>query len=357
MLRCAALSRGKPLLALLLEFKVMFQIYAEMLRNLLCPALPSSSTDMLSATRKQRVPHVLELSDEVMACRAIITADHCIGLVPQLEAEMLYKMSDEYKDDVHMKFQCELFEDVISYAIDILVSSLLGQIDDAALVHMANTNWSKFDIVGDVSPYVFFMSRALSELLPRLRMVLHEDYFDTLCTRFSSDFLDHFLALLMGLRALGVAGAQQMLLDVNEMKPILLSLHSIQSKRLPAASSSLNQSPTKSAGYDELVNRKCALLSTVLKLVLSDDKQIDETFSVLWPEGSAADLRTIKKLKSKDNSILSSRRDTDLNQYLDRRSFKMDESAYSQAPKGVMGNLSSALGAIKRNLTPAKNNT
>lgn len=355
MLRCAALSNGKPLMSLLLEYKVMFQIYAEMLRNLLCPSIPTSTTsDMLSATRKQRIPFPLKLSEEVMACRAIMTADHCIGLIPQLEAEMVYKMCDTYKEDVHMKFQCELFDDVISYAIDILVSNLLGKIDDAALVHMANTNWSKFDIVGDVSPYVFFMSRALSELIPRLRRVLPEDYFDTLCLRFSSDFLDRFLALMMGLKGLSVAGAQQMLLDVNEIKPILLSLHNMESKSTAATSSKNQSGPThKSTEYDEVVNRKSALLGTVLKLVLSDEKQIDETFSVLWPEGSAADLRTIKKLKSKENNSLF-RKDSDLNQYLDRRSFKMDESAYSTTSKGMMGSLSSALGSLKRNIKHTK---
>lgn len=356
MLRCAALSNGKPLLSLLLEYKVMFQIYAEMLRNMLCPSLPSSASDIMSSTRKQRTPHPLLLSEEVMACRAIMTADHCVGLIPQLEAEMLYKMSDAYKEDVHMKFQCELFEDVISYAIDILVSHLLSKVDDAAMVHMANTNWSKFDIVGDVSPYVFFMSRTLSELIPRLRKVLPEDYFDTLCLRFSGDFLDRFLALMMGLKGLGVAGAQQMLLDVNEMKPILISLHSIESKSGTGASTTSQKAapaPIKSAEYDEVVNRKCGLLATVLKLVQSDDKLIDETFNVLWPEGTAGDLRAIKKLKSKENN-LSSRKDSDLNQYLDRRSFKMDESAYSTASKGMIGSLSSALGSMKRNISSNK---
>jgi hypothetical protein len=356
MLRCAALSNGKPLMSLLLEYKVMFQIYAEMLRNMLCPSLPPSAADAMSATRKQHTPHPLLLWEEIMACRAIMTADQCIGLIPQLEAEMLHKMSDQYKEDVHMHFQCELFEDVISHAIDQLVSSLLGKVDDAALVHMANTNWAKFTIVGDVSPYVFFLARTLSDTVPRLRSVLPADYFDTLCRRFSSDLMDHFLALLLGLRALGVAGAQQMLLDVNELTPILLSLHAIESSATGGgggggagtSSSALKHSPTKCATYIEMVNRKSALLSTVLKLVLSDDKQIDETFHVLWPEGQAADLKLIKKLKSKDNSLISSLRDTDLNQYLDRRSFMMDESAYSTSPKGVMGTLTSAFGSIKR---------
>jgi hypothetical protein len=314
---------------------------------------------MMAVTRKQRAPHPLSLAEEVMACRAIMTADHCIGLIPQLEAEMLYKMSDKYKEDVHMKFQCELFEDVISYGIDLLVSSLLGKVDDAAMVHMANTNWAKFTIVGDVSPYVFFLSRALSELIPRLRKVLPEDYFDTLCMRFASDFLDHFLALLLGLKTLGVAGAQQLLLDVNELKPILLSLHTIESKSQSSSPSStlkVLHTPTKSGEYDAVVNRKTALLSTVLKLVLSDDSQIDETFNVLWPEGQPADLRTIKKLKSNDSIISSlSLRDSDLNQYMDRRSFNMDESAYATSPKGLRGTLSSGFGFIKRNITPKKN--
>ena len=369
MLRCAALSNGKPLMCLLLEYKVMFQIYAEMLRNLLCPALPSvgggggpggGGADLLVVTRKQRMPHPLELPQEIMACRAIMTADHCIGLIPQLEAEMLHKMHPKYKADVHMKFQCELFEDVISYAIDLLVSSLLGHIDDAAMVHMANTNWSKFTIVGDVSPYVFFLARSLSELLPRLRNVLAEDYFDTLCMRFASDFLDHFLALLLGLKALGVAGAQQILLDVNEMTPLLLSLHTIESKSSSNGGSKLakataSHTPTKSAGYDGMVLKKSALLSTVLKLVLSDDKQIDDTFNVLWPEGQAADLRTIKKLKGSDHVISSlAMRDSDLNQYVDRRSFNMDESAYATSPKGLVGTISSGLGFIKRNIRTKK---
>ena len=359
MLRCAALSNGKPLMSLLLEYKVVFQMYAEMLRTQLCPEIPASVMDIHAATRKQRVPHPLKLSEEVMACRAIMTADYCIGLIPDLEAEMQYKMNDKYKEDVYMKFQCVLFEDVISYAIDILVSSLLGKLDEASLVHMANTDWAKFTIVGDVSPYVFFMSRALSEVIPRLRKVLPEDYFDTLCSRFSSDFLDRFLALLMGLRTLGVAGAQQMLLDVNEMKPVLLNLHTIESRSKNCAHlTAMEHAPIKSPDYDAVVNKKVDLLCTVLKLILSDDKQIDETFNVLWPEGKPADLKTIKKLKSND-SVMSalSLRDSDLNQYLDRRTFNMDASIYTSPPRSMFGTLTSGLGKIKKSITPNKKKT
>lgn len=288
LLRCASFSSGVPLLTLVHEYKVCFQIYAETLRNCLCPVIPPSAPRV-----GRRNALNLTLDEEILACRAVITAERCASLIPQIQSEVSTKLQSQYAADVEMRAQSELFEDVTYHGVNILVSSLLGKANES-LVYMVATPWSKISVVGDCSPYIRMLRTMLTSVVPRLRKVLSWKCFDALCYRFGSDLLDHFLALIMGLKKISVVGAEQLLLDTNELKPLLMKLHhiSLPTKSLERQTMQVTQS------YYEMVTKKGRLIEVVLKLICSDDDQIESTFYLMWPEGQEGDLKTIKALKA-----------------------------------------------------------
>lgn len=292
LLRCASFATGKPLLSLSMEYKVCIQIYAESIRTQLLPVIP------LSAMRVgRRRAHVLSLEEEVLVCRAITTAERCISLIPQMQNEIGVKIRSDYAADVDMRAQCELLSDVASCAVDLLVGTLLGRANEC-LVHMANASWADMSSVGDSSPYVRQVRDMLVGVIPRLRKVLSWRSFDCLCSRFSSDFLDHFLALVMGLRKVSVVGAEQLLLDVTDLKPLLLKLHHTS---LPAKSFE-RQSMVVDQSYLDNVGKKSQLIELVLKLICTDDEQFEETFFIMWPEGQDADMAAIRNLRVSSTS-------------------------------------------------------
>ncbi|CAE7496254.1 VPS53 [Symbiodinium microadriaticum] len=229
LLRCASFSTGKPLLSLSMEYKVCIQIYAESVRTSLLPVVPTTAKRV-----GRRYAHVLSLEEEILACRAITTAERCIALIPQMQNEMGLKIRSDYAADVDMRAQCELLSDVLS--------------------------WKCFDLF---------------------------------CARASGDFLDHFLALVMGLRKVSVVGAEQLLLDITDIKPLLLKLHHTS---LPAKSFE-RQSMVVSQAYLDNVSKKSQLIELVLKLICTDDEQFEETFYIMWPEGQECDMAAIRNLR------------------------------------------------------------
>ena len=287
LLRCASFSTGKPLLSLSMEYKVCIQIYAESIRTSLLPNIPSTAKRV-----GRRFAHVLSLEEEVLACRAITTAERCISLIPQMQNEMSVKIRNDFASDVDMRAQCELLSDVSSCAVDILVGSLLGRINDA-LIPMANAPWADMTHVGDSSPYVRVIRSILHGMIPRLRKVLPWKCFDLFCTRASGDCLDHFLALVMGLKKVSVVGAEQLLLDITDIKPLFTKLHHTC---LPTKSFE-RQSMVVSQSYLDNVNKKSQLIELVLKLICTDDEQFEETFYIMWPEGQECDMAAIRNLR------------------------------------------------------------
>jgi hypothetical protein len=288
LLRCASFSSGVPLLTLVHEYKVCFQIYAETLRSSLCPVIPPSAPRV-----GRRRAFLLTLDEEVLACRAVITAERCASLIPQIQTEVSSKLLAQHASDAEMRAQSELFEDVTYHGVNVLVGSLLGKANES-LVYMVATPWAKISVVGDCSPYIRMLHQMLTTRVPRLRKVLSWKCFDALCYRFSSDLLDHFLALIMGLKKIGVVGAEQLLLDTNELKPLLMKLHhtSLPLKSLERQTMQVPET------FLEMVTKKARLIEVVLKLICSDDEHIESTFYLMWPEGQEGDLKSIKALKA-----------------------------------------------------------
>jgi hypothetical protein len=327
LLKCTSFTVGRPLLALINEYKVCFQIFAEIIRTALCPPIPTAPEEYHLIGKRKAFQQ--SLAEEILTCRTIITADKMISLLPQLQNEIQTKVitNSNYlqsstslpsssaaaaatggtggtggtrlsltpsSQDLDMSSQIQLFEDVISYAIDILVGSILSQVQPCFQVFAA-IPWSRVTFVGDCSPYISILSSSLSHLMPKYRKVFHWKHYEVICYRFNCDFLDYFLALIMGLHKICIIGAEQLLLDLNEMKPLLLKLPFIS---LPIKSLERQTMEVNEFYYDNIL-KKIKIIEVVLKLLCScgDDEQIEENFYIMWPDGQERDLEIIKALK------------------------------------------------------------
>jgi hypothetical protein len=329
LLKCVSFNVGRPFIALVNEYKVCLQIFAEIIRTALCPPLPSSY--QLIGKRKAFEQN---LAEEILTCRTIMTADKLITLLPQLQNEIQIKLisnsmtlyspppppptplsvpiisssssssgapissssssSSLVSCDLDMSSQILLFEDVISSAMDLLVGSMLHQIGSCFQVFAA-IPWSRVTSVGDCSPYIPILSHSLSSIISKYRKVFSWKHFETICYRFNCDFLDYFLALIMGLQKVCVIGAEQLLLDMNEIRPLLLKLPFLS---LPLKSLE-RQSMKITEQYQETIQKKLRIIEIVLKLLCSGggDEQIEENFYIMWPDGQERDLQVIKLLR------------------------------------------------------------
>ena len=113
----------------------------------------------------------------------------------------------------------------------------------------------------------------------------------------ASDALDTFLEIIFRQKRISETGAQQMLLDMYNIKTQLLNLHSFGSD-----DNSYRQSGIP-AMYEKLITTRFARIEVVLKLVGTpeDEAILVERFRIMWPEGQASDLEKIMALKGVGN--------------------------------------------------------
>jgi hypothetical protein len=109
--------------------------------------------------------------------------------------------------------------------------------------------------------------------------------------------LDTFLDIIFRQKRISEMGAQQMLLDMYNIKTQLLNLHSFGP----------DENSYRQAGipamYEKLVTGRFARIEVVLKLVGTpeDEAMLVERFRIMWPEGNATDLEKIMSLKGVGN--------------------------------------------------------
>lgn len=212
-------------------FKRQLKFYAQRVLN---PNLPRfAALPTLQTTE-------LKLSNEEIAaaCRVLNTADYCIELTTQLQAKFTDKVTPELKGTVDLSDETASFTEVIQNTISLLVRSLETQCD-TALQAMLKLRWDTVEDVGDASPYVALLGRTIATVVPPTRTALSHNrkYFNNFCIKFATSFVPRVLSTLYKVRLVSAVGAEQLLLDMQSIKPILMDVPSVgtdQGKQNPA---------------------------------------------------------------------------------------------------------------------------
>lgn len=332
MRRCLALTNGRPFLLLVNEYRDCIQKYSESLIAK-CPqvdsftATPSKSaslsaksaaalvTSKISSSTSSSGPssssnsnssnpnntsRVMSLEDEIIICRVISTAEYCADVIPKLETQIKSKINVTLEKEIDFTIQCDRFTDVIADAIGLLVKGVMSHCEKVFKI-FKKISWGSISNVVDDSPYIPVLKTLLIDCIPRIRQALTAIWFKNFCVRFATDFLDHFLFLIMNQKKICQLGAEQLLLDTNSLKTIFSSLHHV------GAPSGAEHYPIPST-YMTLIGNRLKHIEVILKLLCTPDDQFEEMFAIMWPEGEMSDMQMIFDLKhsSSSNSVMSS---------------------------------------------------
>jgi hypothetical protein len=289
--RCTGFSTGITFLSLSKEFRICLQQYAESLK-FRCPT-PTFAQGYKS---DKRPIYVLTKSIEVTLCRIIRTGEYCVDTVPALETMMKARIKPVYQNDVDFSAQIDSFNDLVSFAMGVLASGEVNRMEDS-FKEMRKVSWGTLDTVGDVSLHIKKFLKILSDCVPRIRLTMTSVYFSNICIKLATAFLDNFLDSLMQLKRICMTGGGQLLLDLNGLKEYLLKMPNV---RLPEGAEPVVISKV----YLSVVNAKIKKIEVILKLVCTEDSRMEEMFSLLWPEGTTADLESVNALKGSGRNIL-----------------------------------------------------
>ncbi|WAR02922.1 VPS53-like protein [Mya arenaria] len=273
MVQCSQLSTGQPMIDLSRTFQKYLKEYALriLLNNL--PKLSAQSSNMTSATgliqsilKEGEVTKLTE-EEQCRICSILCTAEYCMETAQQLEEKLKEKVDVELITKIDLNTEQDIFHNVISNCIGLLVQDLETACEPA-LTAMCKMSWSSVEAVGDQSGYVTAISGHLKAALPLIRdnLASSRKYFTQFCVKFANVFIPKFIGSLYKCKSVTAVAAEQivypplqLLLDTHSLKTVLLDL--------PSLGSSISRKAP--ASYTKIVQKGMTKAEMLLKVMMS----------------------------------------------------------------------------------------
>ncbi|KVH90310.1 Vps53-like, N-terminal [Cynara cardunculus var. scolymus] len=216
--------------------------------------------------------------DERMICYIVNTAEYC-------HKTNVSKIIDaQLANAVDMSEVQDEFSAVITKALVTLVNGLETKFD-VEMAAMTRVPWGTLESVGDQSEYVNTIKMILNGSIPVLGSLLSPVYFQFFLDKLASSVGPRFYLNIFKCKQISETGAQQMLLDTQAVKTILLDIPSLGKQTSGAAS------------YSKFVSREMSKAEALLKVILSPVDSVADTYSALLPEGTPSEFQRILELK------------------------------------------------------------
>lgn len=321
MVQCTQLSTGQPMLGLSSTFQRYLREYAVKLLQNNLPKITAGSlgSSMSSITRDFRdlstsgfiqnfhsllkEGEVTRYTSEEQArvCSILTTSEYCLETTQQLEEKLKEKVDPHLADKINLSQEQDMFHNVISNCIQLLVQDLETACEPA-LTAMSKISWQNIETVGDQSGYVTAIITHLKQTVPVIRdnLASSRKYFTQFCVKFANSFIPKFIQHIYKCKPVSTVGAEQLLLDTHMLKTVLLDL--------PSIGSQVNRKAP--ASYTKIVVKGMTKAEMILKVVMAPTdpaKAFTDQFAKLLPEADSSEFQKVldmKGLKRNDQSYL-----------------------------------------------------
>lgn len=278
--RCSALTKNQTLFSLFEVFKRILKAYATKLYS----RLPRGGTGIVAAATGTDGQIKTSDRDERMICYIVNTAEYCHQTSGELAENVSKIIDSQFADRVDMSDVQDEFSSVITKALLTLVNGLETKFD-AEMIAMTRVPWATLESVGDQSEYVNGINSILSSSIPALGSLLSPTYFQFFLDKLAASLGPRFYLNIYKCKHISETGAQQMLLDTQAVKTILLDIPVLGKKTTVAAS------------YSKFVSREMSKAEALLKVILSPVDSVGNTYRALLPEGTPLEFQRILDLK------------------------------------------------------------
>ncbi|KAL2341478.1 hypothetical protein Fmac_009418 [Flemingia macrophylla] len=278
--RCSALTKNQTLFNLFKVFQRILKAYA----TKLFARLPKGGTGIVAAATGMDGQIKTSDRDERVICYIVNSAEYCHKTAGEL-AESVSKIIDpQFSDGVDMSEVQDEFSAVITKSLVTLVHGLETKFD-IEMAAMTRVPWGTLESVGDQSEYVNAISLILTTSIPALGSLLSPVYFQFFLDKLASSLGPRFYSNIFKCKQISETGAQQMLLDTQAVKTILLEVPS------------LGRQTSGAASYSKFVSREMSKAEALLKVILSPVDSVADTYRALLPEGTPMEFQRILELK------------------------------------------------------------
>jgi len=303
--RCTVLTRGKTFFLLYKAFCDKLRKYASVLAQKY--PTPSAIASLGAATignlsigaggvvqtssNASGMGYRIPTGEEITICYVIDTCEYCSDTVEALQDLIADKIDAKFRDQIDMTEEQDAFQDVTAKGIRILVSGLERRLENAYR-EMSSIGWATMSVVGEESVYVRTMHHEIQPFVESIQKRLPSSYFRSFCDKFALSFSNGYFEAIVRQKRISESGTQQLLLDVYNLKTLMLKLPLIGSKESSSAQDM----------YLNTVNKEFSRIELFLKLVGTRTELLTEMFKASWPSGTLTDLQTIMNLKGMKRS-------------------------------------------------------
>ncbi|XP_060584875.1 vacuolar protein sorting-associated protein 53 homolog [Ruditapes philippinarum] len=306
MVQCSQLSTGQPMIDLTRTFQKYLKEYSVriLLNNL--PKLSNQSSNVSSASgliqsilREGEITKLTE-EEQCRTCSILCTAEYCMETAQQLEEKLREKVDKELAAKIDLNSEQDLFHNVISNCIALLVQDLETACEPA-LTAMSKMSWSSVEAVGDQSGYVTAITGHLKTALPLIRdnLASSRKYFTQFCVKFANAFIPKFIGSLFKCKSVTAVAAEQLLLDTHSLKTLLLDLPSL-------GSSVTRKAP---ASYIKIVQKGMTKAEMILKVMMNHHEPamgFIDNYIRLLNDSDIGEFQKILEMKGLKRSEISS---------------------------------------------------
>ncbi|XP_021732758.1 vacuolar protein sorting-associated protein 53 A-like [Chenopodium quinoa] len=278
--RCSALTKNQTLFNLFKVFQKILKAYA----TKLFARLPKGGTGIVAAATGTDGQIKTSEKDERMICYIVNTAEYCHKTSGELAENIAKVIEPVFADKVDMSEVQDEYSAVITKSLITLVQGLETKFD-IEMAAMTRVLWATLESVGDQSEYVNGINTIITSSIPILGTLLSPIYFQFFLDKLASSLGPRFYQNIFKCKQISETGAQQMLLDTQAVKTILLEVPSLAKQTSGAAN------------YSKYVSREMSKAEALLKVILSPLDSVADTYRALLPEGTTSEFQRILELK------------------------------------------------------------
>lgn len=246
--------------------------------------LPKGGTGIVAAATGMDGQIKTSDRDERLICYIINTAEYCHKTSGELAENVSKIINPQLVDAVDISEVQDEFSAVITKALVTLVHGLETKFD-AEMAAMTRIPWGTLESVGDQSEYINSINMILTSSIPVLGRLLSPIYFQFFLDKLASSLGPRFYLNIFKCKHISETGAQQMLLDTQAMKTILLDVPP------------LGRQTSGASNYSKFVSQEMSKAEALLKVILSPIDSVADTYRALLPEGTPSEFQRILELK------------------------------------------------------------
>jgi hypothetical protein len=259
--RCRQFNTGKAMADLFDVFRRTVGMYID---TVLRPRLPSGK-------------HINSANEESIktSCAIVGSLDYCLKMTPHLHKNCMSILDRQI--DVSVSREIQKLAETRELAEDTVVLCVLGGDVRNALQTIAHLDWWSCESVSGVSPHITKLRSALTKSIATLGESLTESHYRVALEHIALKIISHVCDNIYSAKPISEAGAQQLLVDVGEVKTSLMDIPSQACSTKKVLSS-----------YSHVVNRGLYRLECTLKALSSpascDKLSLKSVLDALDPE-------------------------------------------------------------------------